>query len=247
MHLVNVGVADYRFAPILSEYPKYFNFKTDTLITSTPDKRCLAIVNNQSYDTYQQRGHDLPIVRLVTDFSSPSGGICDPTDVFFTLIHRNGLNREDIQAAFLQGLWNLGIEAYAVPIALTPYVSIDGVDSIIGSSPLTNGPYNNYYVTFWYLRFDITQYDFTSIYKESIYPCLDSMIGSARRVGGLYELIPNMSKVRFYTAIATALATNLDLGNLTIKSASYIDFFAKCRRYYRGFLTDTWIYDGVHP
>lgn len=247
MHLINVGVTDYRFAPILSEYPKYFNFRTDTLITSTPDKRCLAIVNNQPYDTYLQRGHNLPIVRLVTDFSNPSGGICDPTDVFFTLIHHEELDKENIQMAFLQGLWNLGIEAYAVPIALTPYVTINGVDSIIGSSPLTNGPYNGWYVTFWYLRFDITQYDFSSIYKESIYPCLDSMIGTARRVGGLYELIPNMSKIKFYIAIATAITTNFDFGGLSIKSPSYIDFFAKCRRYYRSFISDEWTYDGIHP
>lgn len=247
MYLVNVGVTDYRFAPILSEYPRYYNFKSDTLITSTPDKRCLAIVNNQPYDTYHQRGHDLPIVRLVTDFPNPSGGICDPTDVFFTLVHHAELSKEDIQFAFLQGLWNLGVSAYAVPIALTPYITVNGVDSVIGSSPLTNGPYNGWYVTMWYIRFDITQYDYSTIYKESIYPCLNSMIGTARRVGGLYELIPNISKVRFYNAMALALASNLDLGAVAIKSPTYIDFFAKCRRYFRAFQTDTWIYDGVHP
>lgn len=248
MNLINIGTSDYRYAPILSEYPYYYNFTTPTLIVGTPNKRCLAIISNQSYDLYHYRDHGFPITRLVTDHIGPAGGICDPTDVFFTFVHREVYSVEDIQYSILQGLWSLGIQAAisAYP-ALIPTVLIDNVESIIGSVPMTNGPYNGWYVTYWYIRFDITQYDYSSIYKPSILPCLDSFVGTARRVGGLYEFIPNINKTVFYNKISSALSNYFDLGGVTNRLSSTINFIAKAKKNYLIFTDDSWIYDGVHP
>lgn len=248
MNIIELGVSDYRFAPVLAEIPSYIKFNEETLFTGSPNKRCLAVISNTSYDTFQKRGHNLPMVRMSTLHSGPAGGICDPDDIFFNLVHRNELEIEDIKSSIITALRNCGLMVDALPNAGIPFISIPNIgDYVIGTSPLTNGPYNGWYVTFWYIRLAISKYEYSSAYKENVVPCLELFAGSTRQVNGILDLYPMLSKKQLIKNIADQLSLTFNFGLVSYKNKKSIDFINVAKRTSQMFLNDSWLYDNIHP
>lgn len=248
MDLIELGISDYRYAPILSEIPYYIKFRQPTLFTGSPNKRCLAIVSDTTYDTYQERGHGLPMVRLVTQNTGVAGGIADPDDIFFNFVHKDELDKSEIQTSIITALRNIGLAVYTIQDIGIPIISISGVgDCVIGTSPLTNGPYDEWYVTYWYIRLSIDNYDYSSAYKANALPCLDSFAGSSRKVAGILDFYPMLSKKKMTKHIADQLALTFNYGEVSYRNKKDINFTNIAKRNYPSFLNDSWLYDNIHP
>ncbi len=248
MDLIELGICDYRYAPVLSEIPYYINFKKPTLFTGSPNKRCLAIVSNMPYDTYHQRGHGLPMVRLVTNHSGAAGGIADPDDIFFNFVHETELKKEDIQSSIITALRNIGLSVYTISDIGIPIITVPNIgDCVIGTSPLTNGPYDNWYITYWYIRLSIEKYDYSSVYKDNVLPCLDSFAGTSRHTIGILDFYPMLSKKKMIMSIAKQLSITFNYGEVISKIKEDIEFTKIMKTNYQSFLNDSWLYDNIHP